>query len=364
MKKTFNNFKFQKINNSKKIYFVIFLITTLFYIIFDNLIYIKPTIYHKYFHHTLPANSEISKQWGYEKHTICTDDNGFKINCGNLSYDFYDIAFIGDSFIQGIGNYDDTLVGYVANDFPNLKILNLGVSSYSPSVYLKKVEYYLKKNINFSHLFVYIDISDIQDEANYYEKDGKIKSQYILSKNNNLIKRDKIRIIKDFIKNLIPFTYDKIATIRRINKKMEFSANPYLKNDNRASWTYNENISFAKKWSRDEAIDKALYKMKELHTILSRNNIKLSLGVYPWPHQLLYDKSDSLQVEIWRDFCENRCSSFINSFDTFFELKNIFGIDYVFKNYYIKNDVHFNKHGDYILFENFKEQSGIQNSLN
>ena len=363
MIRTSNYFKLQKINNLKKTYLIIFFITLFLYIIFDNLIYKKPTISHKYFHHTLPANSEISKQWGFEKHTICTDNNGFKIDCGNSSYDYYDIAFIGDSFIQGVGNYDDTLVGYVANEFPNLKVLNLGVSSYSPSIYLKKVEYYLKKKINFSHLFVYIDISDIQDEVNYFEKDGKIKSKYILS-NNYLIKRDKIRILKDFIKKFLPFTYDKLATFKRKNKKVVFKTNPYIKNDNRASWTYNDNISFANGWSRGEALNKALQKMKELHTVLSKNNIKLSLGVYPWPHQLLYDKNESLQVEVWKDFCENRCFSFINSFDTFFELKNIYGINYIFENYYIENDVHFNKYGDYILFENFKEQSGIQNNLN
>lgn len=43
------------------------------------------------------------------------------------------------------------------------------MSSYSPSIYFSKVNFLLKHGITFKELVVYIDISDIQDEAISYE---------------------------------------------------------------------------------------------------------------------------------------------------------------------------------------------------
>ncbi len=60
-------------------------------------------------------------------------------------------------------------MGQIAKSRPELKIANLGVSSYSPSIYFSKVNFLLQQGITFKELVVYIDISDIQDEAISYE---------------------------------------------------------------------------------------------------------------------------------------------------------------------------------------------------
>lgn len=85
-------------------------------------------------------------KWGPLKYRLCTDANGFKASCHAKSSDDknFDIAFIGDSFTEGIGlPYEETFVGVIAQNMPTLKIANLGVSSYSPSIYLSKVKYLL-----------------------------------------------------------------------------------------------------------------------------------------------------------------------------------------------------------------------------
>jgi hypothetical protein len=51
-------------------------------------------------------------------------------------------------------------------------------------------------------------------------------------------------------------------------------------------------------------------------------HIPLSVGVYPWPQQLLYDKEESRQVTIWRDWCERKCRRFFNHFPVFFAYKS------------------------------------------
>src|SRR4051794_7310032 len=44
------------------------------------------------------------------------------------------------------------------------------------------------------------------------------------------------------------------------------------------------------------AIAKAIAQMDKLYAFLSERHIPLSVGVYPWPQQLLYDKEESRQV--------------------------------------------------------------------
>ena len=52
--------------------------------------------------------------------------------------------------------------------------------------------------------------------------------------------------------------------------------------------------------------------------IENKNDIKMSLAVYPWPHQLEYDIENSLHVILWENFCKDRCENFINYFPYFF----------------------------------------------
>ena len=87
-----------------------------------------------------------------------------------MEYKKYDVAFIGDSFTEGVGlNYEDTFVGIIEN-LTQKKILNLGIVSSSPSLYLKKLNYILNEGIHFDDLIVAMDLSDIYDELSYNEK--------------------------------------------------------------------------------------------------------------------------------------------------------------------------------------------------
>ena len=89
--------------------------------------------------------------------------------------------------------------------------------------------------------------------------------------------------------------------------------------------------------------------MTKTHELLRDNNIKMSLAVYPWPQQIKNDVANSKHVVMWREFCENRCSNFINFFPLFFEEKKRTSFLEVYKKYYFWNDVHFNKKGNRLI---------------
>ena len=102
-----------------------------------------------------------------------------------------------------------------------------------------------------------------------------------------------------------------------------------------------------------DGITKSLLHMVELHNLLLQHGVKMSVGVYPWPGQLLYDDEESLQVQIWRNFCINRCSHFYNSFPTFYSLSKKHGSTNVIDNYFIKGDLHHNADGACLIAKDY-----------
>ena len=127
---------------------------------------------HPVYHHTLKPNYDGLGRWGTWSYRICTNGEGFKTSCEqkHSAKKEFDVAFIGDSFTEGIGlPYEQTFVGMIAAKNPDLSIANLGVVSYSPAIYLAKLKDLFAKGYRFKHIIVFIDIGDAYDEANAYD---------------------------------------------------------------------------------------------------------------------------------------------------------------------------------------------------
>jgi hypothetical protein len=131
--------------------------------------------------HSFAANFDGDDLWGGHRYHIRTNALGFKDAVNRdvpLRSDRRRILFIGDSFTEGVAlPYEQTFVGRFAAAFPDVDVLNAGVSSYAPSVYFMKLKSLLDAGLQFDEVIVYVDISDIQDEAIYYRygPDGKLK---------------------------------------------------------------------------------------------------------------------------------------------------------------------------------------------
>ena len=269
----------------------------------------KYRIPHPNFHHTLQKNINIRSQWGEHIYKTCTDKNGFRIHCDRINKFDKEIILIGDSFVEGIGlNYEKTFAGMLSNEL-KINFQNMAVASYSPAIYEKKIIFFLeKKIINPSEVLVFLDISDIDDEFYYYNcKNNKS----VCSKSDDVTLNTDKKIIK---KINFPI-FKKIKRTIRLEKRKFFpKIHVYDKNYHRSSWTYLKNDKKV-----NIGIANAIKNMNQLYLYLESKNIPMSLAVYPWPGQILYDKQDSLQVEIWKDFCITKCKTFINLFPPFFE---------------------------------------------
>jgi hypothetical protein len=314
---------------------------------------------HTIFHHSLVPNFDAIGMWGDEQYRICTNSSGFKDNCkkSNQVINNADIVFIGDSFTEGIGlQFEDTFIGQISLARPALKVINMGVSSYSPSIYLAKIKYYVDRGLKFKEAIVYIDISDIQDEGLLYSYEDDI----VINKNSSvLFHRLKIKLTQSL--PLTHFIWKNIKALERNtsngNSLAISPAEHEINYATRGEWTYSPNAMGFGPDGVDAAIDINIKRMDELHKFLKEKGIELSIGVYPWPNQILHDTAMSRQVVIWEEFCKNRCKYFYNSFDSFFALKDKMSGQEIVEKYFMAGDIHHNRRGAALLAQDFLRTS-------
>jgi lysophospholipase L1-like esterase len=307
---------------------------------------------HSIYHHDLKPNVSIKGIWRSGGYDVCTNEFGFKTYCNNFkSKKPKNIVFIGDSFTEGIGlSYEDTFVGLIDNKLHDVNISNMGVSSYSSSIYLTKVKYWINKGLKVDEVVVYVDVSDVQDEAVSYRIDD--------AKVINRVKE--VITLKESVSNNLrwafPFLHKFIYESKRYlvdGERDPSSGSVPNIFPNRSAWTYDNNASEYGDIGIEEGINLNKKNMLELYLFLKEKNIPLSVGVYPWPAQIKYDLSDSRHVRIWKEFCELKCKKFYNNFSDFNSLKNTLSSNELIDMYYIKNDIHFNELGNKVIADNF-----------
>ncbi len=306
---------------------------------------------HEFFHHTLKENVNYKKARNFSGYyNLCTDNHGFKYKCNQKRDKSFEIAFIGDSFVEGVAlEYEKTFVGQFEKN-KKISVANLGVTSYAPSIYLSKIKYLLDNGYKFNHLIVFIDISDLYDDNTFY----MLNKNFTVSEKNAKEKKLKLR---KFLRNNFPLTNYYFYVIKmnnRLNNEIPplISDKPIFskKSELKAKWTYLEKNTIE---GFDEPISKTQIEMidamNKLYELLNINNIKLSVAIYPWPQQLQFGKEESKHVKMWEDFCKIKCHKFINFFPFFFKEKEKHSFLNIYKKYYFWNDVHFNSKGNKII---------------
>ena len=372
-------------------------------------------VQHPVYHHTLKPNYDGLGRWGTWSYRICTNAEGFKTSCAQKTSPKkeFDIAFIGDSFTEGIGlPYEQTFVGMVAAKNPELTVANLGVVSYSPAIYLSKLKTLYAEGYRFKHVIVFIDIGDAFDEANSYD----LHNDTIVVDKGEPYPLSIGRKLRRFASQHLPLTGEAWVQIRKLaedkqeqpakagrvvastkeptpvtstdpantqllppaselkpnlskngiaNTEAANEASPnanaetpfiqniyegvYLKNYPKSEWTYNNMSPHYGSDGVSGAINKMKHSMQALAALTQSHGSALSVGVYPWPGQIKYDVVDSTQVKLWSDFCQSRCKHFYNLFPAFFKLAEEQGSESVIYRYYFQGDVHFTELGNEVI---------------
>lgn len=146
----------------------------------------------------------------------------------------------------------------------------------------------------------------------------------------------KFPVIFNLLRNL--YYYDSLKPIYRYKYEYE-----------RANWTYNTSSPGYGELGVQKSIKKSMKLLEKTYDLLKKNNIELSVVIFPQPSQILYDKQESLHVEIFRNFCEKKCVEFVNLYPVFFKYKNSLSDNEIIRKFYLKGDMHFNKEGNKII---------------
>ena len=358
------------------------IIVLLFDLIISNIFFKKTSYWHnedwekywwrvpsKIYHHDLLPNIDKIEKWGGILETrIITNSMGFrdkeirKIDKKNK--DKRRVLLIGDSFIEGAGvNYHDSFAGLLDKHLGNkFEILNSAVGSYSPSIYYKKINFYLDQGYKFDQALVFLDLSDIYDELFIKFNENKEIMTFTETKKQNIFKKifyqignflrentvifrflyiasDKTEIVKNYIKLKIKAskTFDKTFFETKRDDVMFYR----MTHIDRGYWTFDQ-----KTFNEIELGLKQSEKyLKKLFNLLNKNNIPSTLIIYPWPTQILY--GDKFHQNYWLNFSNENNINFLSLYKVF---KSNDNRRFIFKNF-IYGDIHWNKKGTELIFK-------------
>ncbi len=122
-------------------------------------------------HHAFKPDCTSVYAWGGSRYEFSSNSLGFrdeKVREVPLADPRPRILILGDSMTEGMLPWGDSYVGRIAAHFSQYDFLNGAVRSYSPSNYFNVTRMVLSRGYDIDEVIVFIDISDVQDEATFY----------------------------------------------------------------------------------------------------------------------------------------------------------------------------------------------------
>ncbi len=348
-----------------KISFVVFLMMSIFLVDLIAAILFIPYDYNSFrcpnpfFHHGLLPDQKAINKWGDKEFEIYTNDLGFKDHeCRSvqLQSNKRRILFMGDSFTEGVGmSWEESFVGILNKNIPEVEMLNAGVVSYSPKLHYLKLKYLTENvSIKFNEVFVFVDNSDIMDEITYAD---------FIPYDNNWLKKAGYKLKNYFFNH--SYIYYSISDFINKNRRNNIaeSWNPFsgksiadesaMHDDDflaaTMDWSYKkENYE---KWGK-KGLKLATQNMDKLLELCRANQIIINLVIYPWPNMIQRNDLNNIQVRFWEDYSRNNNIRLVNLYPAFITAYNS---DQTISKYFIPGDVHWNEEGNRYVAELLKK---------
>ena len=327
------------------------------------------------FHHGFAPGRKVRERWGRLVYSFATNSLGFKDRSPRAVMARATgkrLLLLGDSFTEGAGySFAKTFAGHIQRSLApkNIEVLNAGVGSYAPIIYDLKTRYLVEKaGLKFDHVVVFLDVSDIFDEARNYRVDpgGNLivppkmpeKTSHVIGhflRDNSLLGRmitlirDQIGAGRKAIKLRLRVAKESGGSIFKIS---DAELQIYATTEKSASkWTYDD---VAWREYGIEGRQKAADRLDRLLRYLQRMDVPMTLAVYPWPDQILFDPEAPRHLGFWRQWAAVRGVQFIDLFAAYTDGASV---DTLMR-YFIPGDFHWNEKGHALTAEVFLKQFG------
>jgi lysophospholipase L1-like esterase len=332
-------------------------------VVYSSFLRPRPRVDNPVFHHTLATSFQGVDVWGTQHYKLYTNNLGFRdIAARNvpLVSSTRRILLMGDSFTEGLGMaFEDSFAGmlYAAGQFrtPKIEFLNGGVSGYSPTLYYRKIKYFLDQGLRFDELVLFPDMSDVWEEATQYfciDDDPKYRA-HCKDRDIDLEKEAFLRSLFSVTNTIRVTIKSKLAEWRHglpdpaPNLELFFPVDAWSVPDHLTRWPYLKDLYAP--LGADGGIIRSLRRMQDIADLLKSFGIPLSVVVFPHPPEVAHNDQFNRQVQLYQDFCKLNCKHFINVFPPF--LATAKSQPDWYPRYFILGDFHFSAQGNRLMFE-------------
>ena len=353
----------------------IFLFTFMFLIsdVIFSRFFFKQNVDHKCYEHTYDGTFYKMKNNCFanmrlissiDSFKVYTDENGFRYSGKKRLNKDKNLIFLGDSQTFGVGsNWEDTFVGILEKRLQKYNFFNLGVPSYSPTVYNYLLNKFSEKQLNINKIFVLIDLTDVGDETNRWEIINNrpyLQNEKIFYKKNKGFSKFK----KENFKGIYLIS-SKVRSYLRKFKKTQMKENNEKKykpvNGNPTGgfiYTNHQVLTGCNKeekktnWWTCGQIQKGLFDIENNIIKLGEKardlNSEFYIIIMPWPDTLNFGQTEFNWEKFAFNLCvKSNCNKLINVFPEFKKIKE--EEDNWLKKLYLKNDIHLTKEGNKIV---------------
>ena len=260
---------------------------------------------HPLYHHDLAPGTDLVATWGGIRYPLRTNSLGFRDATARvvpLHGGTPRLLLIGDSFTEGLGvPFEETYAGVLGRRLAGcgIEVLNAGVMSYSPSIYYRKLAYWLDEaGLRADFVLVALDLSDIGDEAGAYrlDADGRVVDRPAptgLRVRSMLKERSLLFHVLDLARD---------GLRGRVADPAHF-----------ADWT-TDPAQFRAYGA--EGLRIAAERMDQLVALLRDRGAGIALTVYPYPAEVSA-RGGAKQEEFWREWAAARSVPFFDLFPAF-----------------------------------------------
>ena len=276
-----------------------------------------------HYHHDLAPLRSVTAVWGSRQYAHVTNSLGFRDHMPRevaLDSKRYRVVFLGDSFTEGLGcDQADTFPGRIERALgpDEIEVLNAGVMSYSPKLYLLKAKHLLSAGLRIDALHVLVDVSDVPDEIAYQTwNPGTVEEPGLISTRT--------------LRRLSRWSLGCRFLVRRF-RSAELPPD-------RLHWPYDDH-AFAT-WRG--GLELAQEHMRALAQECRRRGVAMAVVVYPYPEQLRRGSGGDRHFEAWSRFCAQEDIPLLDVFQAF-------AAERPWEECFIPGDAHWTPHGHEVV---------------